>query len=65
MGGQIVDATIVTAPKQLNRREDNETIKAGETPQDWQDKPNKNRQKDKDARCTKKHGRSYFGYKIT
>ncbi|MGA7951445.1 MAG: transposase, partial [Thiobacillaceae bacterium] len=26
-------------------------------------RPSKNRQKDKDARWTKKHGRSYFGYK--
>jgi len=63
MGGQIIDATIVTAPKQRNRREESETIKAGETPQDWKDKPAKNRQKDKDARWTKKHGRSYYGYK--
>ncbi|MGA8171245.1 MAG: IS5 family transposase [Methylocystis sp.] len=63
MGGQIVDATIVTAPRQHNKREENEAIKAGETPQDWKDKPAKNRQKDKDARWTKKHGRSYFGYK--
>ena len=27
-GGQIIDATIVAAPKQHNSREDNETIKA-------------------------------------
>jgi hypothetical protein len=57
MGGQIVDATIVTAPRQHNKREENETIKAGETPKDWKDKPAKDRQKDKDARWTKKHGR--------
>lgn len=63
MGGQIVDATIVTAPRQHYKREENETIKAGETPKDWKDKPAKDRQKDKDARWTKKHGRSYFGDK--
>lgn len=66
MGGQIIDATIVAAPRQHNRREENETIKAGETPQDWQDwkdKPARNRQKDKGARRTKKHGCSYFGCK--
>lgn len=63
MGGQIIDASIVTAPKQHNRREENDAIKAGETPQDWADKPAKARQKDTDARWTKKHGRSYFGYK--
>src|ERR1700730_899261 len=63
MGGQISDATIVSAPKQHNSREDNETIKEGETPEDWKSKPAKNHQKDKDARWTKKHDRSYFGYK--
>ena len=63
MGGQIIDATIVSAPKQHNSREENETIKDGETPNDWKRKPAKNRQKDKDARWTKKNDRSYFGYK--
>lgn len=38
-------------------------VKAGETPEDWEKQPAMNRQKDKDARWTKKHGRSYFGYK--
>src|SRR6185295_1767322 len=38
-------------------------IKRGETPAEWERKPAKNRQKDKDARWTKKHGRSFFGYK--
>ena len=51
-GRQIIDATIVSAPKQHNSREDNETIKEGETPEDWKSKPAKNRQKDKDARWT-------------
>ena len=58
------------APKQHNSvtrtfgsREDNETIKEGKTPEDWKSKLAKNRQKDKDARWTKKHERSYFGYK--
>src|SRR3990170_3303656 len=37
-GGQIVDASIVAAPRQRNTREENEAIKAGETPQDWQKK---------------------------
>ena len=63
MGGQIIDATIVSAPKQHNSREENEAIKDGETPEDWKRKPAKNRQKDKDARWTKKNERSYFGYK--
>jgi multidrug efflux pump subunit AcrB len=59
--GQIIDATIVSAPKQHNSREENEAIKEGETPEDWKSKLAKNRQKDKDARWTKKYERSYFG----
>ena len=62
-GGQIVDATIVSVPKQRNTREENEAIKDGQTPEAWEKKPAKNRQKDKDARWTKKHGRSFYGYK--
>jgi IS5 family transposase len=62
-GGQIIDATIVSAPKQRNSRDENDKVKAGQTPEDWGKKPAKNRQKDKDARWTKKHGRSYYGYK--
>ena len=62
-GGQIVDATIVPVPRQRNTRNENEAIKDGQTPEDWAKKPAKNRQKDKDARWTKKHGHSFFGYK--
>jgi IS5 family transposase len=57
------DATIVAVPKQRNSCDDNETVKAGKTPEEWARKPAKNRQKDKDARWTKKHDKSYFGYK--
>ena len=63
MGGQIIDASIVAVPKQRNSKQDNSTIKAGEVPQDWQDKPAKLRQKDLAARWTKKHGKSHYGYK--
>jgi transposase, IS5 family len=62
-GGQMVDATIVQVPKQRNSREENETVKAGKTPETWEKNPAKDRQKDKDARWTKKHGKSFFGYK--
>jgi IS5 family transposase len=62
-GGQIVDASIVPVPKQRNTREENEAVKRGDTPAEWERKPAKNRQKDKDARWTKKHGKSFFGYK--
>jgi IS5 family transposase len=44
-------------------RDDNAKIKAGETPAEWEAQPAKNRQKDKDARWTKKHGQSHYGYK--
>jgi IS5 family transposase len=63
MGGQIIDASIVAVPKQRNRRDENNKIKAGEVPGDWADKPAKRRQKDTDARWTKKHGKSHYGYK--
>ena len=39
------------------------TVRRGETPAAWEQKPAKNRQKDKDARWTKKHGKSFIGYK--
>jgi transposase, IS5 family len=62
-GGQIVDATIVSAPKQRNTREENEAIKAGETPEGWEAKSAKNARKDKDARWTMKNEQSFYGYK--
>jgi IS5 family transposase len=62
-GGQMIDATIVPVPRQRNSREENEQVKAGTNPEEWAKQPAKNRQKDKDARWTKKHERSYFGYK--
>jgi transposase, IS5 family len=62
-GGQMVDATIVPVPKQRNNRDENEDVKTGKTPEAWEQNPAKNRQKDKDARWTKKHGRSFYGYK--
>jgi transposase, IS5 family len=62
-GGQMVDATIVPVPRQRNSRDENDQVKTGRTPKDWERNPAKNRQKDKDARWTKKHGRSFFGYK--
>lgn len=59
--GQIIDASIVSVPKQRNSRDENEKIKGGEIPEDWSE--DKKRQKDTDARWTKKNGKSYFGYK--
>jgi len=62
-GGQILDASIVAVPRNHNTREENATIKNGEVPEDWADKPAKQSQKDTDARWTKKHGKSDYGYK--
>lgn len=61
--GQMVDATFVEVARQRNSREDNAKIKAGERPEGWKDQPQKARQKDVDARWTKKNGERYYGYK--
>jgi IS5 family transposase len=62
-GGQILDASIVAVPKSRNTRDENDAIKRGEEPEGWADKPAKRSQKDVDARWTKKHGKSHYGYK--
>ena len=62
-GGQILDASIVAVPRNHNTRDENATIKKDETPEDWENKPAKRSQKDVDARWTKKHGKSHYGYK--
>ena len=59
--GQIVDASIVEAPRQRNSRKENEAIKEGNPPTDWSEA--KRRQKDVDARWTKKRDQDHFGYK--
>jgi len=59
--GQIIDASIVEAPRQRNRRDENDLIKSGSAPKDWSEP--KRRQKDVDARWTKKHDKNYYGYK--
>jgi len=76
-GGQILDASIVPVRCPHNTRDENATIKKGEVPEDWADKPAKRVQKDVGARWseadqktarrtvfpTKKHGKSHYGYK--
>ena len=61
--GQMVDATFVEVARQRNSREDNAKIKAGELPEGWRENPQRARQKDVDARWTKKNGERYYGYK--
>jgi IS5 family transposase len=63
--GQMIDATFVEVPWQRNTREENVQIKAGEVPEAW-DKPEakaKRRQKDTEARWTKKDEEKHYGYK--
>ena len=61
--GQILDATMIPVPKQRNSKEENQQIKQGQVPPEWNEKPHKLSQKDTDARWTKKRGISYYGYK--
>ncbi len=62
-GGRIVDAGLVNVPRNCNRRKENEQIKEGKVPEAWEEQPHKKRQKDLDARWTKKHGKNHYGYK--
>jgi IS5 family transposase len=58
MGGQIIDASLVAAPKQRNTDDEKAAIKAGTIPTPWTDKPAKLRQKDRDARWTVKFSKA-------
>jgi transposase, IS5 family len=62
-GGQIIDATLVPAPKQHFTKDDKEQLNQVAMPADW--KPAKRRQKDLDATWTKKHGKRHHGYKLS
>lgn len=63
--GTIVDATFVEAPRQHNHHDENDEIKQGKTPEEWKKPENihKLRQKDMDARWTRKGREFHFGYK--
>lgn len=61
--GQLIDASFTVAPRQRNTREENKKIKNGEGDDLWNDKPNKKKHKDIDARWTKKNGETFYGYK--
>ena len=55
MSGQIMDATLVAAPRQRNTEDEKVRIKAGATAKEiWKDEPFKARQKDVDARWSVK-----------
>lgn len=77
MSGQIVDASIISAPCQRMSKEEKETLKQGKIPEEWKAKPAKLAQKDRDARWVVKYSKAkskegeklidlatpYFGYK--
>lgn len=57
MGGQIIHASIIEAPRQRNTDAEKEDLKEGRIPEEWAAKPAKLRQKDRDGRWTIKRGR--------
>ena len=61
--GKIIDASFVEAPRQRNKREENQQIKEGQIPEAWYENPHKKRQKDVEAKWTKKNNETHFGYK--
>ena len=61
--GRMVDASFVEASRQRNTRDENKEIKSGQIPEPWKVKPHKLRQKDVDARWTKKNNTTFYGYK--
>jgi IS5 family transposase len=58
MGGQIIDATVVAAPKQRNTEEEKRALREGRIPVEWASRPAKLAQKDRDARWTVKHSKA-------
>jgi IS5 family transposase len=58
MSGQIVDASLIAAPKQRNTNEEKTAIRQGRIPNEWKSKPAKLRQKDRDARWTVKFSKA-------
>lgn len=61
--GKIIDASFIEVPIQRNSKEKNDLIKEGKGDKLWQDEPHKKKQKDIDARWTKKNNINYYGYK--
>ena len=62
-GGQIIDANIVQVPKQSMSKEEKSIVEDNAMLADWS--PPRRRQKDIEARWTKKHGKCYFGCKLS
>lgn len=64
-GGVILDSSFIEMPHQHLSGEEKQALDEAKTPEGWEKPENqaKVRQKDTDARWTKKNSRSYFGYK--
>lgn len=58
ISGQIVDASIVSAPRQKITKEEKKTIKEEKIPEEWKAKPSKLAQKDRDARWIVKYSKA-------
>jgi IS5 family transposase len=63
--GKLIDASIVEVPITRNNHQENVDLKAGNIPAEWHKEENKHklRQKDTDAKWTRKNNQNYFGYK--
>lgn len=61
--GSIIDASFTEAPRQRNDREQNRRIKQGERPEEFDLNPAVGRQKDSEARWTKKNQEAHYGWK--
>ena len=61
--GSIVDASFTDAPRQRNTREQNQQIKEGKRPEEFDANPSVGRQKDCEGRWAKKNNETHYGYK--
>lgn len=63
--GRIIDAEIIEAPKRHLKKAEKEVLNDSTEATDWTENSNRKKQVDIEAGWTKKHGKSYFGYKNT
>lgn len=61
--GSLIDASFVAAPRQRNDREQNQRIKQGGGAEEFDQNPAVGRQKDSEARWTKKNHEAHYGWK--
>jgi IS5 family transposase len=62
MSGQIVDASLVAAPRQRNTNAEKADVRAGQVPVHWKDKPAKLSHKNRDARWTLKFSKPLLSF---